>query len=173
MKKLLRAISTMGLCLTLLLQTQPLMAQMDMEGLESGFKINPARPAEYIYQSYGDQELISIRVLGSIQNAGLYHIPKDMQLTTLISLAGGTTESADLKSVFISNEGREVPKAQRYDMESALEKGHIEMYQLQSNDVVFIREKRPIISNDAWKAISVLSVLLTSALTVLAIDDRL
>lgn len=172
MLKIRRAFSTVVITLTLTLQSTQVLAQVD-DSFENGFKINPARPAEYIYQSYGEQELISIRVLGSINKAGLYHIPKGMQLTTLLSLAGGTTSEADLKSIFISNESSEQNKAQRYNMEHALEKGHAPMYQLQSNDVVFIREKRPIISNDAWKAISVLSVLLTSALTVLAIDDRL
>ena len=169
---ILRKLSAL-LCLYTLTAFSTVAAQSELEAFNQGFQVNPARPAEFIYQSYGDQELISIRVLGSISKAGLYHIPKDMQLTTLLSLAGGTTENADLESVFISNEKRSESRAQRFNLEDALENGHVDLYQLQSNDVVYIKEKRPLISNDAWKAISVISVLLTSALTVLAIEDRL
>ena len=173
MNKIIRPFLTLICSATLLFTSNLAFAQMDGNMFENGLKINPARPAEYIYQSYGEQELISIRVLGSIEKAGLYHIPKDMQLTTLISLAGGTTSSADLESVFISNESPEGGKATRFNMSNALETGHQQMYQLQSNDVVYIKEKEPWISNNAFKALTVISVILTSALTVLAIDDRL
>lgn len=133
----------------------------------------PNRPAEFIYQSYKGQELVSIRLLGSVQKAGLYHVPKDMQLTTLISLAGGTARDADLRKVIITNDGKNGLKPLRLDLESAFEDGSSDDYLLRSNDLVYIAEKRPFISNDSWKAISIVSVFLTSALTALAISDRL
>lgn len=173
MNKLLRTLCTMLCTSSLLLCSNVAFAQLDNSSFESGLKINPGRPAEYIYQSYGEQELISIRVLGSIENAGLYHIPKGMKLTTLLSLAGGTSKNADLERVFISNETETDAKTTKFNMSEALEEGHTQMYSLQANDVVFIKEKEPLISNDTWKAISIISVILTSALTVIAIDDRI
>ncbi len=173
MNKLIRSLCTIICTSSLLFCSNIAFAQLDSSSFESELKVNPGRPAEYIYQSYGDQELISIRVLGSIENAGLYHIPKGMQLTTLLSLAGGTKRDADLEKVFISNEGKQGAKTTKFNMSEALEEGHTQMYQLQSNDVVFIKDREPIISNDTWKAISILSVILTSALTVIAIDDRI
>ncbi len=173
MNKLIHFLCTIICTSSLLLTSSSAFAQLDSSTFETGIKINPGRPAEYIYQSYGEQELISIRVLGSIENAGLYHIPKGMKLTTLLSLAGGTSRDADLESVFISNETESSAQTTKFNMSEALEKGHTQMYSLQANDVVFIKEKQPFISNDTWKAISILSVILTSALTVIAIDDRI
>jgi len=133
----------------------------------------PNRPAEFIYQTHKGEELVSIRLLGSVQRAGLYHVPKNMNVTTLLSLAGGTSRDADLRKITISNELRQDMRAFRINLEKSFETGQGEMYQLQPNDLVFVAEKRPIVSNDTWKAISILSIILTSALTALAINDRL
>lgn len=168
--------STLLSIMALLLTTNPLFAQISLSPSFTDEAFNnatPNRPSEYIYQSYKAQELISIRLLGSVQKAGLYHVPKGMQLTTLLSLAGGTARDADLKKVTISNNGSDGLKPLRINLERAFDRGEAEVYQLKTNDLVYVNEKQSFISNDAWKAISILSIVLTSALTAIAIDDRL
>lgn len=134
---------------------------------------SPNRPSEFIYQTHKGEELVSIRLLGSVQKAGLYHVPKNMNVATLLTLAGGTTRDADLRKITISNESRQDMRAFRIDLEKSIQSGLGDGHQLQPNDLVFVAEKQPIVSNDTWKAISILSIILTSALTVIAIDDRL
>ncbi len=67
-------------------------------------KYNLSSPSEFVFESYPNQQLIPIRLLGAVKNAGLYHVPANMKLTTLLSLAGGTTGDADLENIVIGND---------------------------------------------------------------------
>jgi hypothetical protein len=170
------AIKTYITILSLILSLRSTHAQISLAPTYSDETFSnspPNRPSEFIYQTHKGEELVSIRLLGSVQRAGLYHVPKNMNVTTLLSLAGGTSRDADLRKITISNEQRQDMKAFRLDLEKSFETGQGELYQLQPNDLVYVAEKRPIVSNDTWKAISILSIILTSALTAIAIDDRL
>ncbi|PIK14793.1 hypothetical protein [Halobacteriovorax sp. JY17] len=129
------------------------------------------KPSEFVFQSYKNQELISLRLLGAVNKAGLYHVPKDIKLITLLSLAGGTSKDAEVEQIMIGSESRkEVIKVNLY--EAINEQAHRE-YEFNSNDTIFVKHKKPFISNDSWKIISVISVLLTTALTAIAIDDKI
>lgn len=138
-------------------------------------------PSEFVFQSYKGQELMTIKLLGAVQKSGLYHVPKKMDLATLLSLAGGTTSDANLQKVLIGQdkslaqtpEGQAPQKSLELNVEEKLEKGEINLYDLRANDVVLVKRKEPIIGTDTWRLISLISLALTSILTVVAIDDRL
>lgn len=135
--------------------------------------------SEFIFESYPNQELIPIRLIGAIKNAGLYHIPANMKLTTLLALAGGTMPDADLEKIIIGNdqqmirsqEGKETISL-TLNLEETLRNGVKNDYTLVSNDIVLIKNKSPIVSNDAFRTISIVSVILTSILTAFVIKDR-
>ncbi|GAB4011446.1 MAG: hypothetical protein Fur0010_05940 [Bdellovibrio sp.] len=139
-----------------------------------------SQPSEFIFQSYKDEELISIRLLGEVHRAGLYHVPKNLKLTTLLTLAGGTTNNADLTKVVIGNDLNGVKdnssgdkkNSLTIDLEKTLERDPKKDYSLQTNDIVLVKSKESLISNDTWRLLSVVSLLLTSVLTVMAIEDR-
>ncbi|WP_372654633.1 hypothetical protein [Halobacteriovorax sp.] len=129
------------------------------------------KPSEFVFQSYKNQELISLRLLGAVNKAGLYHVPKDIKLVTLLSLAGGTAKDAEVEEIVIGNETRkEVTHINLYE---AINKQVDKEYEFKSNDTIFVKHKKPFISNDSWKIISVISVLLTTALTAIAINDKI
>ena len=71
-------------------------------------KYNLSSPSEFVFESYPNQDLIPIRLLGAVKNAGLYHVPANMKLTTLLSLAGGTNTEADLENIVIGNDQQDV-----------------------------------------------------------------
>ncbi len=146
---------------------------------QKGSKYNVNSSSEFIFESYPNQELIPIRLLGAIKNAGLYHIPANMKLTTLLALAGGTSADADLEKIVIGNDQQmiqgsngEETKSLTIDLEETLKKGAKNDYTLVSNDIVLIKNKSPIVSNDAFRTISIVSVILTSILTAIVIKDR-
>lgn len=135
--------------------------------------------SEFIFESYPNQELIPIRLLGAIKNAGLYHIPTNMKLTTLLALAGGTTTDADLENIVIGNDQQNFrlndgtqKKSLTIDLEEVLKNGAQNDYTLVSNDIVLIKNKSPLISNDSFRTISLISVFLTTILTAVLIHDR-
>ena len=134
------------------------------------------KSAEYIFETNPNQELISIRLLGAVKRAGLYHIPKDLDLATLLSLAGGTTREADLNNIIIGNDS--VKKINnvgnvRINLSEAISKANGKIYKLKYHDIVLVEDRKPAISGDTWKLISIISIFLTSALTAIAINDRI
>lgn len=131
-------------------------------------------PSEFVFQSYKGQELMTIKLLGAVRKSGLYHVPKEMDLATLLSLAGGTTSDANLKNVLIGQRSKiETQKSLEINVEEKLEQGKINIYDLKPDDVVLVKRKKPVIGTDTWRLISLISLALTSILTVVAIDDRL
>ncbi len=150
---------------------------LNQQLLAAGDRLDQYRigtPSEFVFQSYKGQELMTIKLLGAVQKSGLYHVPKKMDLATLLSLAGGTTSDANLEKVLIGQEGgKDNSKSIELNVEEKLEKGEINIYDLRANDVVLVKRKEPIIGTDTWRLISLISLALTSILTVVAIDDRL
>lgn len=132
-------------------------------------------PSEFVFQSYKGQELMTIKLLGAVRKSGLYHVPKEMDLATLLSLAGGTTSDANLKNVLIGqkSDSKKVKRSLEINVEEKLEEGKINLYDLKPDDVVLVKRKKPVIGTDTWRLISLISLALTSVLTVVAIDDRL
>lgn len=142
-------------------------------------KYNLSSPSEFVFESYPNQELIPIRLLGAVKNAGLYHVPVNMKLTTLLSLAGGTNNEADLENIVIGNDQQNVisPEGEskaslNLNLEEVLRSGAKKDYTLASNDIVLIKNKSPMISNDSFRIISIVSVLLTTLLTAVIIKDK-
>ncbi len=142
-------------------------------------KYNLSSPSEFIFESYPNQQLIPIRLLGAVKNAGLYHVPATMKLTTLLSLAGGTTNEADLENIVIGNDSRDLKtpngesvKSLNLNLEEVLQNGAKDDYTLMSNDIVLIKNKEPLVSNDSFRMISIVSVILTAVLTAVLIHDK-
>ncbi len=131
------------------------------------------RPSEYKFQNFKDQELIAVRLLGAVTKAGLYHIPKNLTLATLLSLAGGPTPNANLQEVIITNDQETYKRHNTYNFVDSLETGDPSPYTLKPHDIILLKKKRPFISSDTWRFVTIGSVLLTSVLTALAIDDRI
>jgi hypothetical protein len=143
-------------------------------------KYNLSSPSEFVFESYPNQDLIPIRLLGAVKNAGLYHVPANMKLTTLLSLAGGTNSEADLGNIVIGNDQQAVTSPDgnkkasiNLDLEDVLKNGAKNDYTLASNDIVLIKNKSPLISNDSFRIISIVSVVLTAFLTAVIIKDKL
>lgn len=141
-------------------------------------KNNINSSSEFIFESYPNQELVPIRLLGAIKNAGLYHVPSDMKLTTLLALAGGTTNDADLENIIIGNDQQLVnyngilkKKNMSINLEESFKNTEND-YTLVSNDIVLIKNKTPWISSDSARGFSLISILLTSVLTAVIIKDK-
>ncbi len=136
--------------------------------------------SEYVFESFPNQVLIPVRLLGEVKKAGLYYVPENFKLVTLLTIAGGTTADANLETILISNDLKKAKDVYGNDLSSfeinlseTLREGARKDYELKANDIVFIDANKPFISSDSFRIISVLSLLLTSALTALAVKDKL
>ena len=67
----------------------------------------------------------------------------------------------------------EEKKSLNVNLEEVLKSGARNDYTLNSNDIVLIKNKSPLISNDSFRIISIVSVVLTALLTAVVIKDKL
>lgn len=142
-----------------------------------------SRPNEFLFQNYRNQELISIRLLGAVLKPGLYHVPKNISLITLLTLAGGPTKEADIENIRIGNDSKAFTRKKSVatfkqknltlNLNEAVTNGLDKKYSLEANDIVLVNNKKLLISNDTFRIVSIASVILSGVLTALLIDDRL
>ena len=130
------------------------------------------RSSEYIFESYPNQELISVRVLGAVKNAGLYHVPNDINLSTVIALAGGTTSEADTENIIIANDLKKDQEIMTKKIDLVDSITHHEKDKIVSNDIVFVKSKSSLISADTMKSVSIVSILLSAILTSVLIKEK-
>lgn len=133
---------------------------LDKEGLNK-------QPEQFFLRNYGDQELISINVLGGVRRPGVYNVPKDTKLTSLLSLAGGLNENARFDRILISGS-----KQNRVDLEDVIENPEKLDLVLKDQQLVFVEQKRPFISPDVLSTLSAVSIFLSIVVSGLVISQQ-
>ena len=98
-----------------------LMAQTEGSGVSS---FNPGAIYQYSGSLTGTEQLkIRTYIWGQVRNPGLYIVPDDTDLLTLISSAGGPTENAKLSKIRIIRSTIDGEKVINIDMKEYLETG--------------------------------------------------
>ena len=103
-------------------------------------EILDAYNAQFRNQSIQVTVLRRIRVLGAVQNPGLYHADPTMTVADIVALAGGPTEQGRLDQVRLVRDGREIEA--RLDSPVAM--------QLQSGDQILVPERSWFARNTTW-----------------------
>ena len=102
-----------------------LLAQTESSGV-SGY--NPGAVYQYSGSLTGTEQLkIRTYIWGQVRNPGLYIVPDDTDLLTLISSAGGPTENAKLSKIRIIRSTAEGEKVIWVDLKEYLETGEAEL----------------------------------------------
>ena len=98
-----------------------LLAQTESSGISS---FNPGAVYQYSGSLTGTEQLkIRTYIWGQVRNPGLYIVPDDTDLLTLISSAGGPTENAKLSKIRIIRSTTDGEKVINVDMKEYLETG--------------------------------------------------
>ena len=120
-----------------------------------------SRLSEYFYSKTGKEVLRPVQVLGGVQKPGLYHVPENTSLTTLISVSGGMIPDADSESIVVHHADGTFDKKDLMDIVSKNEN-----LALKGGDMVFIPRNEgwfsPAASNTVIVIVSILSLALTS-----------
>ncbi len=101
---------------------------------------NPGAVYQYSGSLTGTQQLkIRTYIWGQVRNPGLYIVPDDTDLLTLISSAGGPTENAKLSKIRIIRSTEEGDKVIWIDLQEYLETGQPELIPiLKPGDTVIV-----------------------------------
>ena len=114
-----------------------LWAQTESSGV---FSYNPGAVYQYSGSLTGTEQLkIRTYIWGQVRNPGLYIVPDDTDLLTLISSAGGPTENAKLSKIRIIRSTAESEKVIWVDLKEYLETGQAELIPiLKPGDTVIV-----------------------------------
>lgn len=130
MKKIIFTILlvTIGICLW---------SQIESRSVPS---YNPGAVYQYTGSLTGTQQLkIRTYIWGQVRNPGLYIVPDDTDLLTLISSAGGPTENAKLSKIKIIRSTVEGEKVITINLKEYLETGQAELIPiLKPGDTVIV-----------------------------------
>lgn len=114
------------------------------------------------------QPVIRVSVLGEVRTPGLLSVEPGTNLIHLITLAGGPTERANMRSVRVIRAGRPY----EVDLQSALAGSSAGRVVLFSNDVVFLDRKRGLTRETLSFGMNVLTALLSIVSVITVIQNR-
>jgi protein involved in polysaccharide export with SLBB domain len=99
------------------------------------------RGPQYVY---GDDERvkISVNVWGEVERPGSYLVPDDTDLITLLSLAGGPTSTANLRSVELARFHAQPPGNRTLNLEKVLARPEVPPPGLLPGDIVQVPRRR-------------------------------
>ncbi len=98
----------------------------------------PQSAGHYVYLGEGDELLMNVQIWGQVKNPGLYSLPEESDIATLVSLAGGPTEHADLSGIKILRKGMDGDSLFSVNLKKAMLAGEQEKTELKPGDIVEI-----------------------------------
>jgi hypothetical protein len=132
-----------------------------------------SKSAEYIAGNYPGAVLMPVNLWGAVMRSGLYHIPSQTDLLTLLSFAGGPGKDAELDEVTIRRKNKSGEEIIQVNVRNLLSRrGSGTPPLLEPNDYVLIPARDEGISPNTLKMVTVLSAIVGVVLSGLAISDR-
>ncbi len=119
-----------------------------------------SRISEYFYSPTGKEVLVPVQILGNVTRPGLYHIPPDTSLSTLLAISGGTTENANVSKVRLFRDG----ETQKLDLDDIFEEQP--NFGIKNRDTIYIPEKPKLVSDSTLAALIAISTIASTVLTV-------
>jgi protein involved in polysaccharide export with SLBB domain len=114
------------------------------------------------------QPVIRVSVLGEVRSPGLLSVEPGTNLIHLITLAGGPTERANMKTVRVIRGGRPY----EVDLQSALSGSAAGRVVLFSNDVVFLDRKRGLTRENLSFGLNMLTAVLSVVSVVVVLRNQ-
>ncbi len=121
--------------------------------------------AEYFYSRTGNEILTPIRILGGVQLPGIYHVPRETELATLIALSGGALNDADITKMKYTPRGQKTQEINLYDY---IGKG--QDIKLSGGEILYVPKKEGWISNEAATTLTILLSVISVGLTAYVVS---
>ena len=128
---------------------------------------------EYFAGAYPGAVMMKVNLLGGVHKPGVYNVPVNTELNSVISYAGGPTKEAELDEILIrSKQGRSY-KVKKVDLKQFFANPKETPYQLRPDDYVYVHQNEDVINNDIFRASMVVSAIVGALLSAVLIDRAL
>lgn len=153
----------MTLCWALLLQTTIARAE---GSLSTPDELKAAVPgSEFITGNKPGAVLMRVNLWGAVGKPGVHHVPTQTDLVTLLSVAGGPTGNAQMEELLIKRWSGEKQEVITLNLAQLLKDPHERGPAVQANDIIYLPEKQPIISNNVLLVVGLITGIVGLALT--------
>lgn len=164
MKTLLVSVLSLGMILL----------PIQSHALDSGIALSKELAAsmkgnEYISGDFPGAVMMKINLWGAVNKSGIHYVPAKTDLVTLLSYAGGPTESATLGSVIIKRSIGGKQSVIDVDVDDILNSNNKSSPVLEANDIIIVDSTRPLFSNNTMQVLSVVATLISITLGSLII----
>jgi hypothetical protein len=123
-----------------------------------------SRISEYFYNRSGRDVLSPVKLLGSVSKPGLYHIPDNTNLSTLLSISGGTTPDANTEGIIVRRaDGTKIEK----DLFKVVSGDEVK---LAAGDMVYVPPKEGMFDAPSTNTIMVLTAVVSVVLTGILVN---
>lgn len=141
----------------------------------------PQQASEYIFRSSPKESLISVQLLGAVQKPGIYYVPMNTDLLKLLTLAGGNTSGGDISNVMVrktepekwanlaSSALDEHRGTYSVDIQELIRYGGAGALKVAHDDLVYVPVRESLVSSEASKTVTIVSVAMSIVLTGLLI----
>ena len=127
---------------------------------------------DYFVPGEAEKELmIIVHIWGEVHNPGKFVVSDGSDLIRLISEAGGPTEFANLKRVFIAHKGDENPHIDIFNMEKYILRENVPVPVMLPGDVVVVKRSTWGFLLDIGKLTGQMTVVLNTIWIVLSISN--
>ena len=150
--------------------TLSLLAQIESSGFSS---YNPGAVYQYSGSLTGTEQLkIRTYIWGQVRNPGLYIVPDDTDLLTLISSAGGPTENAKISKIRIIRSTIDGEKVINVDLKEYIETGQTELIPiLKPGDTIIVSGSTYYAFTKAVNWLSQIAVILSVYVAISNINN--
>ncbi len=125
------------------------------------------RLSEFFYNQNNVDILVPVKLIGNVNKPGLYHIPENTSLLTLLSISGGPGKNADVESMMVSNS---VSGQKKIELSQLMKSDSQAL--LKSGDIIYVPDKKVTFDQETYNAVMALTGILSVLLTAVLVSDR-
>ena len=129
--------------------------------------------SEFISGNYPGAILMPVNLWGAVGKPGIHHIPTHTDLVTLLSLAGGPGNDAQLDNITIKRRSSGEEKILKIDGEDLLTKANVHSPILEANDIIIIPRDKPVVGNNTVVTVTFVGSILALVLTAYAVANTI
>lgn len=128
---------------------------------------------EYFAGAYPGAVMMKVNLIGGVHKPGVYNVPVNTELNSVISYAGGPTKEAELDEIVIRSKLGNNYKVKKVDLKEFFENPEKAPYKLRPDDYVYVNQSEDLVNNNVFRASMVVSAIVGALLSAILIDRTL
>lgn len=125
---------------------------------------------EYFAGAYPGTVMMKVNIIGAVNKPGVYNVPVNSELNSVLSYAGGPSKEAEMDKVFVRSKKGENYEVKKVNLENFFSDHNEKPYRLRPDDYIYIEQNEGLINNNLLKTSTVVASILGIIVSFLVID---